>query len=111
MVTDGTNNQTLSVNSASGLTKVVQQHSATWTNWPFGSHSVTLSFNDNLGTNYSYTWSFAVNPNANPTNVVQIPGAMRVDPSTLDLGQPGFRIRSYQQNSRAQNNSQGFVEE
>jgi hypothetical protein len=111
MVTDGTNNQTLSVNSASGLTQVVQQHSATWTNWPFGSHSVTLSFNDNLGTNYSYTWSFAVNPNANPTNVVQIAGAFRVDPSTLDLGQPGFRIHSYQQNSRDQNNSQGFVEE
>lgn len=111
MVTDGTNSQTLSAVKTAGLTQVVQQHSPTWTNWTFGTHSIALSFNDNLGTNYSYTWSFTVNPNANPTNVTQIPGAFVVNTNTLDFTQPGFRIRSFQQFARNQGNQQGFTEE
>ena len=111
MVTDGTNSQAISSVKTAGLTQVVQQHSATWTNWTFGTHSIALSFNDNLGTNYSYTWSFTINPNVNPTNVTQIPGAFAVNTNTLDFTQPGFRIRSFQQFARNQGNQQGFTEE
>src|SRR5262249_18399292 len=93
----------------SGSTVKITQTSAP--NWSGGLHTNVLSFTDNLGTNYPYTWTFPVLggasgvARADTTNTaggyVSIPASYGVPLASLDASLPGWRIRSYQSVSEA----------
>jgi hypothetical protein len=80
-----------------GLTRWVQ---TTVPAWSAGFHTNLLTFNDNAGGSYSYTWAWNVigGPSgpttADPTNApMVIPISARVDPSTLNT--PGVRVLTH----------------
>jgi len=72
-------------------------------NWAGGNHNIALTFADNLGTNYTYAWTFTVLggasgvARADTTNPpVVLPASAAVPIGQVDTSKPGFRIRSYQ---------------
>jgi hypothetical protein len=79
-------------------------------NWTVGRHTNVLSYQDNLGGNYTNTWAFTVMGGAvgiaaaDPTNTpAMIPLASRVDPGTLSS--PGMSFYSYQSLFKQPNNT------
>ena len=98
-------NQALTISNAGpGVTAVVQQKGAQWTNWPrAGTITSVLTFSDLNGTNYSYTWTFNVlNNSVNfGSNAVPVLLSIRADSSVVDTSQPGFRVKSWQEIGRA----------
>jgi hypothetical protein len=113
-VSDGTGSKTLNDASiaistdgiAVPLTKtrtgtVVKAAQSSAPNWSGGAHTNVLTFSDNLGTNYSYTWTFTVLGGASGVAVVDTTNAPVALPASLALPlssvtSPGFRIKSYQ---------------
>jgi hypothetical protein len=98
LTVDG-NAQGLTISHVGSTTHIVQQLT---NNWPSGAHTNILTFQDNLGTNYTYTWPFTVIGGVNGvaaadrtnTAIAQVPLSAMVPFGSLS--QPGFRIRSYQ---------------
>jgi hypothetical protein len=93
------NAQGLTISHVGSTTHIVQQLT---NNWSSGSHTNLLTFQDNLGTSYSYTWPFIViggvngvaAADATNTAIAQVPLSAMVPFGSLS--QPGFRIRSHQ---------------
>jgi hypothetical protein len=113
--TDGAT-RSITVNRSAPVTHIVQN----LTNfWSAGLHTNTLTFADNSGTNYTYSWSFTVigGPNggnaayADRTNVlgVNIP-LLPPNPGIPagNVAQPGFRIRSRQASQDAPSHTAWF---
>jgi hypothetical protein len=100
--------QGLTITHVGSTTHIVQQLTNTWSS---GAHTNVLTFQDNLGTNYTYTWPFTVIGGVNGvatadrtnTAIAQIPLSAMVSPGTLS--QPGFRIRSHQMYFKEANQS------
>lgn len=87
--------------------------------WSSGSHTNLLTFADNLGTNYTYTWTFNVlggvlgvasADSTNSTAIISIPASAGVSASAVDSSKPGFRVRSYQTPMEAGQGHSGFTE-
>ena len=78
--------QSPTVNSASGVTTIVQVAPSTF--WPVGSNYVELTFKDSANSNYNYAYSFTVQPYATLTTDVWSPPGSGSN--------PGFHIKSYQ---------------
>jgi len=86
-------------------------------NWAGGNHTNVLTFADNLGTNYTYTWNWTVLGGASGVAVadatnppVVIPASLSVALGALDASQPGFRVKSYQSHDEGPNHL-GWTEE
>jgi hypothetical protein len=101
--------QTLAVTKSGDTTHVALQMGTN--TWNLGAHTILLTFSDNAGTNYSYTWPFTV-LSIVPTNspVTTVPSTVMVSTNTIDFNQPGFRIRSYQTIANTPNRH-GWTEE
>lgn len=90
---DGSN-QTLTVTSPdSSTTRLVTQMGTNV--WSVGSHTILLTFSDNAGNNYSYTWPFSV-INVPASSVIPLPLASMVPAASVDATKPGFRVKSWQ---------------
>lgn len=63
--------------------------------WNVGAHTNLLTFADNAGSNYTYTWTFTV-INVPATNAIAIPVENMVAASAIDSNQRGYRIKTYQ---------------
>jgi hypothetical protein len=93
------NPQGLTISHVGSTTHILQQLTNTWAS---GAHTNVLTFQDSLGTNYTYTWPFTVIGGVNGvaaadrtnTAIAQVPLSAMVPLGSLS--QPGFRIRSHQ---------------
>ena len=106
--------QTFSVNKLGDTTHIVQTGTPSWS---ATIHPLVLTFQDNRGTNYTYSWSFtvlggatgvALTDRTNLVNMPTLPLSAKVDPGTLS--QPGFAIHTHQMLFRHSGNT-GTTEE
>lgn len=93
LAVDGTNQNLTFTSPEAGTTRIVSQMGGNV--WTVGRHTNTLTFADNAGTNYTYSWPFTV-INVQPTNTISIPLANMVPAASVDATQPGFRVKSWQ---------------
>jgi len=84
-------------------------------------HTNTLIFHDSAGTSYTNRWSYSVVGTGQgsdastpgtiaPYNLVTVPASLTVPIASLDLTQPGFRIKSYM-TANGNNNTPVFTEQ
>ena len=114
LTTDGVGD-TISVTTPSaGTTRITQTGTP---NWSSGFHTNVLTFSDNAGGNYTYTWRFGALGGffglagidaTNTATFANVPLSAMVSPGTLS--QPGLRIHSHQTLFK-EPNTVGTVEE
>lgn len=93
LAVDGVNQTLTFSNPDASTTRLLSQMGASV--WSVGRHTNVLTFADNAGTNYNYSWTFTV-INVQPTNTIPIPVANMVPSSAVDSTQLGFRVKSWQ---------------
>jgi len=93
LAVDGVNQTLTRSNPDANTTRVVSQMGNNL--WSVGLHTNVLTFADNAGQNYSYTWNFTA-INVQPTNTVTLPVSLMQPASAINTTKPGFRVRSWQ---------------